>query len=93
MVQMTGRQGRRCKQLLDDLKERRGYWKLKEEHYSARELALEEAMDLSPDRLRNEWMTCDVCRECNYESVIFHFTATADEGAYHVGTSKIGYAY
>jgi hypothetical protein len=28
---MTGRQGRRCKQLLDDLKEKRGYWKLKEE--------------------------------------------------------------
>jgi hypothetical protein len=28
---VTGRQGRRCKQLLDDLKEMRGYWKLKEE--------------------------------------------------------------
>ena len=28
---MTGRRGRRCKQLLDDLKEMRGYWKLKEE--------------------------------------------------------------
>ena len=28
---MTGRQGRRRKQLLDDLKERRGYCKLKEE--------------------------------------------------------------
>jgi hypothetical protein len=28
---MTGRRGRRCKQLLDDLKEKRGYWKLKEE--------------------------------------------------------------
>jgi hypothetical protein len=25
-----GRQGRRCKQLLDYLKEKRGYWKLKE---------------------------------------------------------------
>jgi len=25
-----GRQGRRHKQLLDDLKEKRGYWKLKE---------------------------------------------------------------
>ena len=23
---MTGRRGRRCKLLLDDLKERRGYW-------------------------------------------------------------------
>jgi hypothetical protein len=28
---MTGRQVRRCKQLLDDLKETRGYSKLKEE--------------------------------------------------------------
>ena len=28
---MTGRRGRRRKQLLDDLKEMRGYWKLKEE--------------------------------------------------------------
>jgi hypothetical protein len=27
---VTGRQGRRGKQLLDDLKEARGYWKLKE---------------------------------------------------------------
>jgi hypothetical protein len=28
---MTGRRGRRRKQLLDDLKEKRIYWKLKEE--------------------------------------------------------------
>jgi hypothetical protein len=28
---MMGRQGRRHKQLLDDLKEKRKYWKLKEE--------------------------------------------------------------
>jgi hypothetical protein len=28
---MTGRRGRRCKQLLDDLKEKRRYWELKEE--------------------------------------------------------------
>jgi hypothetical protein len=30
-MEMTGRRGRRRKQLLDDLKEKRGYWKLKEE--------------------------------------------------------------
>jgi len=33
---VTGRQGRRCRKLLDDLKERRGYSHLKEEaldHY------------------------------------------------------------
>jgi len=28
---MTRRRGGRCKQPLDDLKEKRGYWKLKEE--------------------------------------------------------------
>jgi hypothetical protein len=30
-IEMTGRRGRRCKQVLDDFKERRGYWKFKEE--------------------------------------------------------------
>jgi hypothetical protein len=30
-TEMTGRRGRRRKQLLDDLKEKTGYWKLKEE--------------------------------------------------------------
>jgi hypothetical protein len=31
MIEMTGRRGRRRKQLLDDLKEKRRYWKLEEE--------------------------------------------------------------
>jgi hypothetical protein len=30
-IEMTGRWGRRRKRLLDDLKEKRRYWKLKEE--------------------------------------------------------------
>jgi hypothetical protein len=30
-IGVTGRRGRRCQQLLDGLKENRGYWKLKEE--------------------------------------------------------------
>jgi hypothetical protein len=30
-IDVTGRRGRRRQQLLDDLKEMRGYWKLKEE--------------------------------------------------------------
>jgi hypothetical protein len=30
-IEMTGRRGRRRKQLLDDLKEKIKYWKLKEE--------------------------------------------------------------
>jgi hypothetical protein len=30
-IEMTGRRGRRCKQLLDDIKEKRRYWKFKNE--------------------------------------------------------------
>jgi hypothetical protein len=30
-IEVTGRQGRRCRKLVDDLKERRGYSPLKEE--------------------------------------------------------------
>jgi hypothetical protein len=30
-MEQRGRRGRRCKQLLNDLKETRGYWKLKQE--------------------------------------------------------------
>jgi hypothetical protein len=30
-IEMTGRRGRRRKQLLDDLREKKRYWKLKEE--------------------------------------------------------------
>ena len=41
-----GRRGRRRKQLLDDVKERRRHWTLKEEALCG-ELALEGAMDLS----------------------------------------------
>jgi hypothetical protein len=48
-IKVTGRRGRKHKQLLDDLKETRGYWKLKEEtFYCLYEiLVLEEAMELS----------------------------------------------
>jgi hypothetical protein len=31
IIEMAGRRGRRCKQLLDDFKEKRRYWKMKEE--------------------------------------------------------------
>jgi hypothetical protein len=43
------RQGRRCKQLLGDLKEKRGYWKLKGEalDYTVWRTCLEEVMGLS----------------------------------------------
>jgi hypothetical protein len=48
-IEVTGRQGRRRRKLLDDLKERRGYSHLKEEAGIALcvEHALEEALDLS----------------------------------------------
>jgi hypothetical protein len=46
---VTGRQGRRCRKLLDDIKEMVGYSHLKEEALDGTigELALEEALDLS----------------------------------------------
>jgi hypothetical protein len=46
---VTGRQGRRRRKLLDDLKERRGYSHLKRKLWIAlyAEFALEEALDLS----------------------------------------------
>jgi hypothetical protein len=47
------RRGRRYKQLLDEFKGKRRYPNLKEQ---ALELALEEAMDLSQNRLRNEYI-------------------------------------
>jgi hypothetical protein len=48
-IEVKGRRGRRRKQLLDDLKEKRRYWNLKEEalYPLCGELALEEATDLS----------------------------------------------
>jgi hypothetical protein len=53
---MKGRRGRRRKQLLDDLKEKIGNWKLEHE-------ALEEAMDRSCDRIQNnEWDNINNCR-------------------------------
>jgi hypothetical protein len=30
-IEVMGRGGRRCKQLLDDIKGKRGYWKFKDE--------------------------------------------------------------
>jgi len=48
-IEIRGRRGRRRKQFLDDLKEKKGYWKMEEEALAelCREPALEEAMDLS----------------------------------------------
>jgi hypothetical protein len=58
------RRGRRHKQLLNDLKEMRGYWKLEVDALITfcGELTLEEAMDLSYYRLWNERIN-----ECTYK--------------------------
>jgi len=55
-VDVTRRRGRRSRRLLDDFKEKRGYWKLKEEAHNRvlwMAMALE-AVDILYDRLRNE---------------------------------------
>jgi hypothetical protein len=52
---VTRRQGRRHKKLLDDLKDRGGYSHLKEE---ARSHFLEEALNLSSDRILKEEEYC-----------------------------------
>ena len=45
-IEVTGRRGRRCNQLVDYLKETRGYWKMEEEELelSVRRTRLEKAM-------------------------------------------------
>jgi hypothetical protein len=49
-IDITGRREGRGKQLLDDFKEKTGYWKLKwEALVPSGKLALEEAMDLPQD--------------------------------------------
>jgi hypothetical protein len=52
-MEVTKRRGRRRKKLLDDLKDRRGYSHLKEEALCGG-IVLEEALNLSPDRILNE---------------------------------------
>jgi hypothetical protein len=52
-IEMTGRRGRRRNQLLDDLKEKRRYWKLKEE-----------ALDRTLWRTR--WKRLRTCRKADY---------------------------
>ena len=66
-LEMTGRQGRRCRRLLDDCKERRGYSHLKEE-------ALDRTMwragfwrGFGPVvRQTTKWMNCN-CAEGSYD--------------------------
>ena len=61
-MEVTRRRRRRRKKRLDDLKDRRGYSHLKEEALDRTMwgIVLEEALDLSSDRILNEWMsTCD----------------------------------
>jgi len=55
-MEVARRRGRRCKKLLDDLKDRRGYSHLKERLWITLcgGIVLEEALDLSSDRILNE---------------------------------------
>jgi hypothetical protein len=55
-IQVREKRGRRCKQLLDDVKEKRRYWKLKEEAQDRfyDELAVEEGVDISQERLSDD---------------------------------------
>ena len=56
-MDVTRRQGKRRKKLLDDLKDRRGYCHLKDEavdHNMCGGLVLEEALNLSSDRLLDD---------------------------------------
>jgi len=57
-MEVARRRGRRRKKVLDDLKDRRGYSHLKEEACIALHggTVLEEALDLSSDRILNEWI-------------------------------------
>jgi len=62
MLEVTGRSGGRSKKLLDGLKGKRVYWKLKEVALDCSvcgELTLEEAMDLLQNRQQNECRTGD----------------------------------
>jgi hypothetical protein len=55
-MEVTRRRGRRRRKLLDDLKGRRGYYLLKEKALDRTMwgIVLEEALDLSSDRMLNE---------------------------------------
>jgi len=51
-IEVTRRRGGRRKYVLEDLKEQRGYWKLKRKQSG--EFALEEAVGLSQGRVKTE---------------------------------------
>jgi hypothetical protein len=55
-IEVTGRRGRRRYELLDFLKKKREYWKLKNKHYFALcgKLALEEVMEPLYEKLWGE---------------------------------------
>jgi hypothetical protein len=70
MIQMTGRRGRRCKQLLDDLKENRKYWKLKEEVLDRTLWRTRFGRGYGPViRQTTEWMNIPHCKFLRLHSV------------------------
>jgi hypothetical protein len=66
----VGRPGRRCKQLLDDLKEKRRCWSYK--IALCGELTLEAAMDLSQDILHNECINESIIKWMQLNILIVH---------------------
>jgi len=52
-IKVTGRQRRRCKQLLDNFQLKTGSWKLRG---STRSHSWKKTLDLSYDRLQNKWI-------------------------------------
>jgi hypothetical protein len=79
-IEMTGRRGRRCKQLLDDLKEKRRYWKLKEE-------AL--AMEISL------WKRLRTCRKTDYRMMTYVSAnkLSSSGGFFYRRTTRTFYIY
>jgi len=70
-MEVTRRRGRRRKRLLDDLKSRRGYSQLKEEALDRTMWTnvLEEALDVSSDKILNECHNA-VCKTRRWRAVV-----------------------
>ena len=68
-MEVTRRRGRRHRKLLDDLKDRRGYSHLKEEALDRTSggIVLEEALDLSLDRILND---DDIVYEIMWKNIV-----------------------
>jgi len=77
---VTGRRERRCKQLLDDLKEKTGYWKLKEEALNRTALRTHfgrgygRVVRQTTKLLKSLRPLCDCSQQFNYRAIIVYKT-------------------